>query len=167
MTATCRSRTKAYSRRYDKLRRLGYHMHIDGTVTRRKMRALQAIGYTLTEMGRRIGRHQQSLSDTLHGDAPVHRTTARLIDELYTELHMTPAVGPVAERTRKMAARLGYAPPLAWDDIDNDELPADMKRCKRGLHALVGENLNSRGECKPCKNAYQREHWAAKKKVAA
>ena len=36
---------------------------------------------------------------------------------------MVPAIGRYAKRTRNLAARSGYAPPLAWDDIDNDPEP--------------------------------------------
>ena len=120
-----RSKTKAYARKYDALRRdLNYRALVDGTVTRRKMEALQAIGYSLTNLGQRIGRTQQSLSDTFHGDEPIHWTTERAIARLYDELSNNPPEGAYANRVRLRAQRLGYAPPASYDDInDKSERP--------------------------------------------
>jgi hypothetical protein len=123
------SRRPGYSRRYDKLRRLGYNMTVDGTVTRRKLEALQALGHTLTYIGERLGRHQQSMSELFHRDGPVHRTTEREVAALYDELHMTPATGPYANRARIRARRLGYVAPLSWNDID------DLNERPKGLLA--------------------------------
>jgi hypothetical protein len=59
----------------------------------------------------------------------VYLSTAREIAELYDRLSMTlPDTSTVARqqivsRNRNLAARLGYATPLAWDDIDLDEAP--------------------------------------------
>lgn len=115
-----RSKTRAYARKYDQLRRdLNYRALVDGTVTRRKLEALQAIGYSLTNLGQRIGRTQQSLSDTFHGSEPIHWTTERAIARLYDELSDRPPEGPYANRVRIRARRLGYAPPAAWDSIEN------------------------------------------------
>lgn len=115
-----RSKTPEYARAYDKLRRdHAYRALVDGTVTRRKLAALQAIGYSLTGLGQRIGRTQQSLSDTFHGDEPIHWTTERAIARLYTELHASPPEGIYANRVRLRARRLGYAPPAAYDRIED------------------------------------------------
>jgi lambda repressor-like predicted transcriptional regulator len=129
-TATLpRSKTKGYSRRYDKLRRSGYYMQVDGTVTRRKLAALQAIGWSLTDLGARIGRTQQALSETFHSTAPIHRTTETLVAKVYDELHLQPQEGYYANRTKLRAKRAGYAPPLAWDSIEDlDETPKGMRK---------------------------------------
>lgn len=123
------SKTKAYSRRYDKLRRSGYFQTVDGTVTRRKLAALQAIGYSLTDIGGLIGKTQQSLSETFHSEAPVHRSTEKAIAEVYQRLHLTPNDSPYASRTVARARRLRYAAPLAYDDInDLNEEPIGVLR---------------------------------------
>jgi hypothetical protein len=115
-----RVRNLARERRYDKLRRVyDYRAQRDGTITRRKLQALHALGYSLTEIGRRIGREQQSVSDTLHSTGPVHWRTERAVARLYDELENTPLEGPYAHRTRLRARRLGYAPPAAYDDIND------------------------------------------------
>lgn len=123
------SKTKTYSRRYDKLRRSGYFQTVDGTVTRRQLAALQAIGWSLTDIGREIGKTQQSLSETFHRTAPVHRATAKAIAEAYERLHLTPNDTPYATRTVARARRLGYAPPASWDDItDLNDRPKGVRK---------------------------------------
>lgn len=115
-----RSKTKAYSRKYDQLRRdYGFRATVDGTITRRKLEALQAIGYSLTNLAYRMGRTQQSLSETFLGDEPVHLSTVKAVAALYDELSSTPPPGPYANRIRLRSQRLGYAPPAAYDDINN------------------------------------------------
>lgn len=123
-----RSRTPEYSRKYDKLRRdHDYRALVDGAVTRRKLAALQAIGYSLTDIGKRMGRNQQSVSETFLSDAPIHWKTERAIARIYDELHLTPLEGPYANRVRLRARRLGYAPPAAWDRIE------DLKEQPKGV----------------------------------
>ena len=115
-----RSKTKAYSRAYDAMRRnYNYRATVDGTITRRKLEALQAIGYSLTNLAARMGRTQQSLSETFHDDTPVHIETVKAVARLYDQLHDSPPPGPYANRVRIRARRLGYAPPAAWDCIEN------------------------------------------------
>ena len=116
-----RSKTKAYSRKYDQLRRdFGYRATVDGTITRRKLEALQAIGYSLTNLAQRMGRTQQSLSETFHNWSPVHIETVKAVARLYDELHLSPPEGIYANRVRIRARRLGYAAPACWDDINNE-----------------------------------------------
>lgn len=115
-----RSKTKEYARAYDAMRRnYGYRATVDGTVTRRKLEALQAIGYSLTNLAQRMGRTQQSLSETFHDWSPVHVETVKAVDRLYDELHLSPPEGIYANRVRLRARRLGYAAPACWDSIDD------------------------------------------------
>lgn len=115
-----RSKTPEYRRKYEYyVEAHGYRATVDGTVTRRKLEALQAIGYPLSHIGARMGRSQQSLSKTVHRATLVHQCTAKAIDRLYDELHDTRPEGDIAHRTRLRAMRLGYAPPAAWDSISD------------------------------------------------
>jgi hypothetical protein len=117
---TPRSKTPEYSRTYDRLRReVGYKALRDGTITRRKLAALHALGYSWAYIGERLGRSQQSISKTLRHDTPVHWKTERAVASLYEELHLTHPEGPYAHRTRLRAQREGFAPPAAWDRIED------------------------------------------------
>lgn len=115
-----RSKTPGYRRKYEFFREVhGYRATVDSTITRRKLEALQAIGYPLSHIGARMGRSQQSLSKTVHRATLVHRDTARAIDRIYAELHDTHPEGDYATRCRLRAMRLGFAPPASYDDIND------------------------------------------------
>ena len=99
---------------------------IDGTGTARRVQALAAIGHSINHQAAAAGLDRQVLDRALDG----HRTTAataRAVRALYDRLWDKPAAPTewhakvAASRTRNTAARLGWAPPLAWDDdtIDN------------------------------------------------
>lgn len=86
----------------------------------RRVRALMALGWRHEDIGEFIGRASHHLSA---GRYP--RMTAfdwRLVDAAYEKLSAARG-GSVKSETR--ARKAGFAPPLAWDDIDNpDEKPA-------------------------------------------
>ena len=94
---------------------------VDGTGTRRRLQALVAIGWSQSELGRRIGMAPQSIQKTLRGDR-VYARTARKVLALYDELSMTP--GP-SGRARRLAAAKKWPPPLAWDDDEIDLLDGE------------------------------------------
>lgn len=92
----------------------GPHMS-DVTGTVRRLQALAAIGWSLREVGRRLGISPQ----TLRGLMCQERCTTATRDKvaaLYDELSMIVGGNP---RTVTWAAKRGFAPPLAWDDIDD------------------------------------------------
>lgn len=91
--------------------------------TRRRMRALAALGWSCTALAREMACSPSMISQIQNGPADVvRRGTARAVADLYERLSMR---CPDREdvRTRTSAARNGWAPPLAWDDIDHDEAP--------------------------------------------
>jgi transcriptional regulator with XRE-family HTH domain len=102
---------------------------LDTTGTSRRLRALVAIGWTQTELARRIGWSVCNLNSVVMARRPsVTVGTARMVAAMYDELSMTP--GPSA-RARTLAARHGWLPPLAWDDEQLDDAghePQDMRR---------------------------------------
>lgn len=93
----------------------------------RRVQALACLGYSATYLAERIGCGrdviQAILSDRWH--AHVRRRVYRGVFDLFTELQMTqrtsdnPRVQASITRTRRLAAANGYAPPAAWDDIDD------------------------------------------------
>ena len=87
--------------------------YIDPTGSRRRIQALQALGWPLTTLGAHINVPYTELSALTyrHHHTTAHR--AATIEHLYNQLSMTP--GP-SQRARAHAQAHGYAPPLAWDD---------------------------------------------------
>ncbi len=102
---------------------------VDTTGTTRRLRCLVAIGWTQTELARRIGWSVCNLNSVVMARRPgVRVDTARMVAAMYDELSMTP--GPSA-RARSLAARHGWLPPLAWDDEQLDDPshePEDVRR---------------------------------------
>ena len=154
------SRTARYRTRYEQLRELGHEFTVDATVTRRRLEALQCMGWSLREIGERVGTTQQSLSEMgregKFGRKRVLLRTERAIAEVYAELHMTPNDTPYSARTRLYAKKRGYAAPLAWDDItDLDEVAIkDETLCAQGKHlrAKFYYQGPTKGYCRGCKN---------------
>lgn len=96
----------------------------------RRLQALAAIGWSRKVIAARLGIRHQSLYRM--GEDTTYVTQARFtqIDQLYRELSMrVPPQATKADRiavamTKAAAARNGWAPPLAWDNIDDpDEVP--------------------------------------------
>lgn len=92
-----------------------YPMPALGSV--RRLRALVAIGYQVNQLAAALGSHLSHVRLLLNGHTEtVAARFARRIAETYDRLSMTPGT---SERSRARAQRLGWAPPLAWDDIDD------------------------------------------------
>lgn len=95
------------------------HARVDITGTRRRLRALMAIGYTQIYLGRRIsdskyGAHSLWTDKCAYTNANVAARAVTLFDEI----HLIP--GPSA-RARRWAVKKGWAPPLAWDEDAIDD----------------------------------------------
>lgn len=91
--------------------------HVDATGTHRRIRALMAIGHRLRDIAAELGRSYDAVDKWLLAGS-VHRDTARAVADLYERRSGTP--GPHKGR-RTRSRRRGYAPPLAWDDVDIDD----------------------------------------------
>lgn len=124
--ACCRSAAADYQRRrYLDHQVLGLPPRcVDPTGSRRRIHALQRIGWSAEALSARLGHSRAWLNVTLNRDASrgINQTTAAAITALYEELCMTP--GP-SDITRRRAIAAGWAPPLAWDDIDD---PAEQPK---------------------------------------
>lgn len=124
-----KSQKGPYHNRYCKLYRAGYRAQSDGVVTRRKLAALQRLGWSQAELARRLDKDTRNFGEMFRSDAPVHHTTARAVDALYDELHLTANETPIGRRTQIIAARKGYPAPLAYDDInDVNEDPKGLRK---------------------------------------
>lgn len=91
-----------------------------GTV--RRLQALVAIGYSQRYLGQRLGiRHETNTSALFRRHDFVTAATAARVNDLFDELSMTPGG---SRRSIARAKANGWAPPLAWDDIDDpNEIP--------------------------------------------
>lgn len=101
---------------------------IDALGTHRRIEALLSLGWGYRAMGDHLGLSREAVRQ-VHLRPLVFASTAEDIDAMYRELCMRIPVGKdphdqsMINRTRKQAAAHGYAPPLAWDDIDTDAAP--------------------------------------------
>jgi transcriptional regulator with XRE-family HTH domain len=107
----------------------GYHgralgANIGGCGTTRRLQALVAIGYTQHTLCRFLGISDTNASKLFTGrQTRVTTATAARVAELYDGLSMTP--GP-SQPARNRAKKLGWPPPLAWDDIDDPDENPDL-----------------------------------------
>ena len=87
----------------------------------RRIQALIAIGYPHHEQQRISG--VQTHTVLSQRGRWITASTHPAIARMYDDLSMVP--GPSSISRARAAAR-GYAPPLAWDDIDRDEMPTTV-----------------------------------------
>jgi hypothetical protein len=111
-----------------------------GVGTTRKLQALVALGWPQAVLATRLGRIPTNLGRLLHASQPrVNAATWRAVDALWEELQATP--GP-STRARTIAAKRGWPPPLAWDDIDNpDARPVTTRTPARRTNAARLDDL--------------------------
>lgn len=104
---------------------------VDSTGTRRRVYALAAIGWTVTEQARRLDVSVFALNMLI--DRPrILATTATNVAGLYDRLWQHPAPENwISKRIRGHAVKRGWFAPLAWDDDtidDPDALPCVLPR---------------------------------------
>lgn len=99
---------------------------------RRKVRALVALGWSMSKLGDRLGISQPGNACTLiTGDRTMTSGTVDKIEALYDELSMTlppertPGERGSANRARNYAKAHGWLPPLALEDVADVELEDD------------------------------------------
>lgn len=116
--ACCRRAKKADRIERERLIASGHEFQVPCDRSRRKVRALMALGHSPTRVAERMGITQQAISRILARDT-IRATTAERIDRAYDALEMQiPADTIYTRRTKGIAAKAGWLPPLAYDDID-------------------------------------------------
>lgn len=123
----CRDVRAAWQRDYEKRRVLlrSERVMVSSLGTRRRLQALAVMGWAWPELSRRLGSMSPSSLSMIMRAPRVKRESAEKIRALYDEVSMVPGESAVAV-TR--AVRKGWAPPLAWDDIDDPaETPSGMR----------------------------------------
>lgn len=101
---------------------------IPATGSQRRLQALGCLGWTYAAIARHSGLTDRRVAYIAHAPKVTARL-ARVIAATYDELWNTPptarTIGEQEQirRTIRRAHNLGWAPPLAWDDIDHDDAP--------------------------------------------
>lgn len=123
----------------------------DGTLvdilgTTRRLQALIAIGHMQKDLAERIGWTVFNIGGLVHArQTGVTAGTARAVATMFEELSAVP--GP-SVRSRELARRKGWAPPLAWDEgtIDNpDARPEGVRTSNKPTPATDVEELLEMG----------------------
>lgn len=112
----CREAWRIYMKRLRARRDQGITWRIPAELMIRRVRALQAIGWSQQYLAERLGlQSSSSLRQSMrHPTVTMH--TFRPLDALYQELCDKP--GP-SQQTRGMALARGYLPPAAWENIND------------------------------------------------
>lgn len=126
----CRAAIAKYEKATKYRRHTGIAWAIPALGVQRRIQALMCLGWTSTDIANECGLgNRNGVLRVLHGQKGkpcrwVERKTYRRFAEVYERLSMTlPDPTPPRARTKSIAARRGYMPPLAWDDIDTDLEP--------------------------------------------
>lgn len=146
------SRRPAYRYKYATLFAQGHRFSVDALGSRRRLQALNRIGYNYLNLGTAVGITETQTSRIATGRTTVvYLSTANKIKALYAQLQckpIDPSTSPYVRRSINNAIRKGYAPPFAWDDIDNpNEMPKGFEICTtEGCTSAV----HARGVCSAC-----------------
>ena len=116
----------------------------------RRLQALAVMGWSNALLAERLHLNASKFGRLLHQQqvrATTHWAVVALFDQLWNAAtpETTPHERGAATRTRSYARSLGWQAPLAWDDIDNDEAPAEGEQV--GIDELAvalavdGENV--------------------------
>lgn len=128
----CLKASYAYSKQA-RLRALRGQVNRPACGAQRRLQALMALGWSLVELGERLGRSRPAMTDLLRQVDHVQWATYTAVRDLYDELwdarppEDTTDQRRAATRARRRAQREGWALPMAWDDdrgprgIDNPE----------------------------------------------
>lgn len=119
---------------------------VDPTGTRRRIHALVAVGWSMSKLCECLGMHRGNFNKTLAAETVTART-ARAVRALYDELW--DQLPPRAEwrdkiaysRSVNLAKTRGWAPPMAWDDIDTDPEPCHATAEGEYLDEVLVERL--------------------------
>lgn len=87
------------------------------TGTQRRIQALHAIGHGALSISQATGISAYNIRAISQGErGAITAATYKTVRAAYRQLVCSPGI---SIRARNKAARLGWAPPTAWDDIDN------------------------------------------------
>jgi len=110
------------------LTQLPDHVLVPARSARRRLQALGARGWSGTELASRLGIPEHRVGSVHRAErvpAWLHRDIVALYERLWDAQPPTATITQRKRRSRALttARRHGWAPPLAWDDIDTDTAP--------------------------------------------
>lgn len=161
----CLDGTALYERRRSKLKEMGHDRRLDPTGAKRRIQALQALGWTQNHIAEAGGWSNGSAVNKMLRDSTawVFVSTVKRANLAYSRLSMR--VGP-SRSAALYAARQGWSPPLAWDDDQLDDpkakpvmvgrSPADRKS-ERLVNPMVVEAVLSGVRMPEATNKERRE----------
>jgi hypothetical protein len=114
-------RCKRAAARYQATRQhYGTPRRVSALGSRRRVQALVALGWTIQQIAAEVGyANTANIWKLMREDRWIFQSTADKVALVYERLCMTRPEGVAAHRSRLRAARRGWVPPLAWDDIDD------------------------------------------------
>lgn len=128
------------------------------------LRALVALGWSQSKLGRRLDILPSNLGPMIGGQRTLTRGTVDKVEALFAELCMTRPPESThrdkisASRARRYAREHGWLPPLALDDLGLDETPAEDDVDEAVvLRLLAGERVPST----PAEKAEALRRWRA------
>lgn len=162
--ACCRKAMATYKQLWHLDQMRGADRLIPAIGAQRRVQALACLGWPNAEVARRAGMHPEHLPRIVLRAAMINRKTHDRIAAAYEQMSMTLPTGnaQVIAATRNRAARNGWLPPLAWDDIDRDKRGSIGHKHKRSdvdeavvLRILAGERLS----CTPAEKREVLRRW--------
>ncbi|MET7429579.1 hypothetical protein ABZT16_11355 [Streptomyces flaveolus] len=132
--------------------------YLDATGTRRRIQALRAIGYSARALAEASTAGECVIERICNGQPTVRGVVAAKIQTVYSKLAGTPApAGRSATRAKSYAIANGWAPPGAWDNIDDPaELPDWTGHCGTD-HGYWTHRTRKLPMCARCEQAH--EQW--------
>lgn len=163
----CRCRCAACCQtgsRYSKRQHHGERRLVSAVGTHRRLQALMFNGWPSAWLSAELGSSPTYVGKLLERDK-IQRRTAEAVGALFERLwdqrpdESTPTRANRVKRARELAAARGWAPPMAWDDIDDPRrspqgVPSARKPgyCIHG-HAHAEFGVDRQGRCKACRRA--------------
>lgn len=97
--------------------------------SRRRLRALQRLGWTSTAIAAEMGVTRNQIKQLMRRRTYTNRTTHEAVCAAYDRLSMRlPPESPAVRQLRAYAERRGWPPPLAWDDDEIDDPKARPRK---------------------------------------
>ncbi|MCX4809051.1 hypothetical protein OG601_47045 [Streptomyces sp. NBC_01239] len=133
--------------------------YVDATGTRRRLQALRAIGHSSKAVAAVAGTTTARLQLISTGAQPtVRQRLAEKVAKAFVALHQTAApAGAGTTIARRYAMKHGWAPPGAWDDIDDPNAVPDWTGHCGTDRGWWAHSVNNIPVCPPCQAAH--EQW--------